>query len=255
MNKVACVTGAASGIGFAIAKALAADGFHIAIVDLRDESEIAGTLKEIAGEKHVYIHADISSSEDRERIAGEIMDNFGRLDLLVNNAGVAPAKRMDILAMIEESYDRVMAINLKGPFFLTQLLSKCMIELVAGQIVTNPKIVNISSMSAYTSSVSRGEYCISKAGVSMMTKLFADRLAEYGINVYELRPGIIRTPMTDTVSARYDELIGEENLLPIRRWGEPEDIAEAVLAIAREAFAYSTGQVFNIDGGFHLRRL
>lgn len=249
MSKVACVTGGASGIGFAIAQELASDGWRVLIADIKAEAD------KLSGEGHAYIAADLSKPEDREIILSEIRDRYGRVDALVNNAGVAPLERMDILEVSEASYDRVMSINLKGPFFLTQIIARYMIELVSSEVVSRPKIINISSISAYTSSTSRPEYCLSKAGVSMMTKLYADRLAEYGINVYEIRPGIIRTPMTDSVQGKYDKLIHEDGLTPIRRWGEPGDIALAVKAILGGAFDYSTGEVFDIDGGFHLRRL
>ena len=253
--RVACVTGAASGIGLAIAKGLAEAGYTVAIVARREESEGQRALDEIGGDGHIYIRADISDADGRKRILETVKSAFGRLDLLVNNAGVAPEKRLDILETSEESYDRVMGINLKGPFFLTQIVSNYMVEQVNLGLVERPRIINISSMSAYTSSVSRGEYCISKAGIGMLTKLFADRLAEYGINVYEIRPGIIRTPMTDAVAAKYDKLILEDGILPIKRWGIPEDVAKAVNAIVAGGFDYSTGEVFNVDGGFHLRRL
>jgi 3-oxoacyl-[acyl-carrier protein] reductase len=174
--------------------------------------------------------------------------------VLVNNAGVAPRQRMDILDVTVESYERVMDTNLKGPFFLTQQIANKMIALLQAGIIDAPKIINISSMSAYTSSPNRGEYCMSKAGMSMMTLLFADRLAEYGINVYEVRPGIIATDMTSVVKEKYDKLIGE-GLTPIKRWGQPEDVAKAVGAIAEGRLDFSPGQVINVDGGFHLRRL
>jgi len=256
MRRAACVTGAASGIGLAITQNLAELDYGVLIADIRDETEGEGILRQLEGKGHIYLQADVSIASDRERILESIKRTFGRLDLLVNNAGVAPIDRgKDILEATEESYDRVMGINLKGPFFLTQLLARYMIELVQAGKVESPKIVNISSISAYTSSTSRGEYCISKAGVSMMTKLFADRLAEHGINVYEIRPGIIRTPMTEPVVEKYDKLILEEGLLPIKRWGRPEDVAAAVKAIVSGGFEYSTGQVFDVDGGFHIRRL
>ncbi len=255
MKQVACVTGAASGIGLAIAKALAGKGYRVAIVDLHNADDMEETLHSFDGDGHTYIQADISNASDRESILNGIKKHCNRLDLLVNNAGVAPKQRMDILEVSEDSYDRVMGINLKGPFFLTQILTSYMIELTKSGIVERPKVVNISSISAYTSSTARPEYCLSKAGISMMTTLYADRLSEYGINVYEIRPGIIKTPMTETVQAKYDKMIFEENLLPINRWGLPEDIAAAVVSVTTGAFDYSTGQVFNVDGGFHLRRL
>ncbi len=256
MRQVALVTGAARGIGRGIAEALAKVQFDLVVDDVV-EPEVAGeTMKVLRdlGAEVLYVKADISKSDDRARLVKECRDHFGRLDLLVNNAGVAPAQRMDILQASEESFDRVLAINLKGPYFLTQMVANWMIEQKQQHPERSPKIVNISSISAYTSSPSRGEYCISKAGVSMMTKLFADRLAEYGINVYEIRPGIIATDMTRAVKEKYDGLIAG-GLTPIARWGLPEDIGKAVAAIASGAFPFSTGEVINVDGGFHLRRL
>ena len=174
---------------------------------------------------------------------------------MVNNAGVGPPKRVDMLEVGTESYDEVMEINLKGPFFLTQRVANEMIRLQSEDKVANPKIINISSISAYTSSPARAEYCISKAGMSMMTTLWADRLAEYGINVYEIRPGIIKTDLTAVVKEKYDDLILHKGLTPIRRWGLPEDIGKAVLAIAENYLPFSTGEVINVDGGFHMHRL
>jgi NAD(P)-dependent dehydrogenase (short-subunit alcohol dehydrogenase family) len=167
---------------------------------------------------------------------------------------MAPRQRSDILQTSEESYNEVMNVNLKGPFFLTQRVANAMIELLEAGVIERPIIVNIGSISTYTSSPNRAEYCISKAGVGMMTALFADRLAEYGINVYEIRPGIIKTDMTSVVQAKYDQLIAE-GLTPIRRWGQPEDIGRAVVAIAEGLLPFSTGEVINVDGGFHLHRL
>ena len=179
------------------------------------------------------------------------LDAFGRIDLLVNNAGVAPTKRADILTRDadETSFDRLININLKGPYFLTQLVANQMVQQASG------RIVNITSVSAYAASVNRGDYCIAKAGLSMMTKLWATRLAEFGINVYEIRPGVIETDMTGPVKAKYDELIFQKDLTPIRRWGKPEDVAKAVVAIATDLLPFSTGEVIDVDGGFHLRRL
>jgi NAD(P)-dependent dehydrogenase (short-subunit alcohol dehydrogenase family) len=182
--------------------------------------------------------------------------HFERLDLLVNNAGIAPLVRVDVLEAGEESFDRVLDVNLKGPFFLTQAAARWMLEQtnVRGAMAPRPKIVNISSVSAYTASLNRAEYCISKAGLSMMTQVFAARLAPQGINVYEIRPGIIATDMTGPVKAKYDQLIAD-GLTPIERWGNPDDVGKAVAALAQDLFPFSTGEVLNVDGGFHLRRL
>ena len=211
-------------------------------------------LVEAAGGTGLVVQADVARAGDRERLVTRTLERFGRIDLLVNNAGVAPRRRVDILETTEASYDEVMAVNLKGPFFLTQRVARVMIELLQAGAIREPKIVNIGSISAYTSSPSRGEYCISKAGLAMVTALFADRLAEHGIHVYEIRPGITATDMTSVVKERYDRLIAE-GLTPIRRWGTPEDVARAVVAIAEGYLPFSTGEVINVDGGFHLRRL
>jgi NAD(P)-dependent dehydrogenase (short-subunit alcohol dehydrogenase family) len=200
------------------------------------------------------MQANIAEAADRQRLIDEIVPKFGRIDLLVNNAGMAPRQRLDILETSEISYDEVMTVNLKGPFFLTQQVARVMIEQLQQGVITAPRIVNIGSISAYTSSPNRGEYCLSKAGMSMMTALFADRLAEYGINVYEIRPGVIATDMTSGVKEKYDRLI-DEGLTPIRRWGQPDDIGRAVVAIAEGYLPFSTGEVINVDGGFHLHRL
>ncbi|NMA94840.1 MAG: 3-ketoacyl-ACP reductase [Clostridiales bacterium] len=255
-QKVAIITGAGRGIGNAIAGQLASEGYATAILDILDEADIKENLDEIKkhGSPSIYFKGDLSCPEDREGLLEKVMDEFGRVDVLVNNAGVAPKVRMDILETTEESLDFVLGINLKGTFLLTQLVANKMIEMLDKVDGIRPKIVNISSMSAYTSSPSRGEYCISKAGVSMITLLFADRLAEYGINVYEVRPGIIYTDMTKVVKDKYDELIGE-GLTPIKRWGYPEDIANAVSVFCSDKLAFSTGEVINVDGGFHIRRL
>ncbi len=186
-----------------------------------------------------------------------VLSNYGHIDLLVNNAGVAPQVRADLLEASEESFDRLIGINLKGPYFLTQLVAKQMIEQMRNGDVGffgPPRIITISSVSAYTASTNRGDYCISKAGLSMMTALFAARLAEYGINVYEVRPGIIATDMTAGVKEKYDRLV-EQGAWPIKRWGQPEDVGRAVAAIARGDLPFSTGEVINVDGGFHLRML
>ena len=202
-----------------------------------------------------YFKCDISKAEDREALANYVDEKFGRLDLLVNNAGVACKVRLDILETTEESFDRVVGINTKGTFFMCQTFANLMIKyLDKGMEDYIPRIVNIASNSSYTSSVSRGEYCISKAGVSMITTLFADKLAEYGIPVFEVRPGIIKTPMTEVVTAKYDKLIAE-GITPIKRWGTPEDVAKCVVAAASGLLDFGTGTVLNADGGFHIRRL
>ena len=251
MKKTAIVTGASRGIGRAISLKLASDGFIVIAAARADEEKAADYIRELKAisPESVYVPTDISSEAARKNLVDTAFRLFGRLDILVNNAGVAPLVRNDILEMDEESMDRLLNINLKGTFFLTQYAANKMIENNCGEA-----IVNVTSMSAYTASVSRGEYCISKAGLAMATELFAVRLAEYGINVYEIRPGIIRTDMTATVTEKYEKMIAE-GLLPIARMGVPEDIAKAVSALASGALPYSTGEVINIDGGFHIRTL
>ena len=255
-DQAALVTGAGRGIGRGIALALAEKGWNI-VVNYRSNAQAASETVEMvkqAGGDGLAVQANIAEAADREQLVDETVGNFGRIDLLVNNAGMAPRARTDILEVSEESYDEVMAVNLKGPFFLTQTVASTMVEQKQLGLIDAPKIINIGSLSSYTSSPSRPEYCLSKAGLSMMTALYADRLAEYGINVYEIRPGIIETDMTSVVKEKYDTLIGE-GLTPIRRWGQPDDIARAVVAIAEGLFPFSTGEIINVDGGFHLRRL
>ena len=198
--------------------------------------------------------SDITKAADREALNQAVLEKYGRIDMLVNNAGIGPRVRMDMLEMSEESMRQVLEVNLYGTFFLTQLTAKTMLKLIADGAMEKGRIVNISSISAYASSTSRAEYCVSKAAVSMMTTLYADRLAEEKINVYEIRPGIIKTPLTEIVSDKYDQLIAE-GVTPIKRWGYPEDIGLAIAAIASDFFPFSTGQVFNVDGGFHIQRL
>ncbi|MBR4863333.1 MAG: 3-ketoacyl-ACP reductase [Oscillospiraceae bacterium] len=239
--KTAIVTGAASGIGLAIAKKFAENGYQVYGMSRRETGP--------SFENFTYISGDISNTADRERLVAAA----GKVDVLVNSAGVAPKVRADLLDMTEESYDYCMDINTRGAFFLTQLVAKKMLE---NEEINGIRgyICSVSSISAYTSSVNRGEYCISKAGLSMVTQLFADRLAEYGIPVNEVRPGIIATDMTSKVQGKYDDLIAG-GLLPISRWGQPEDIAAAVWTLCNGSLPYMTGQVINTDGGFHLRRL
>ncbi|MCK4601530.1 MAG: 3-ketoacyl-ACP reductase [Phycisphaerae bacterium] len=259
----AIVTGASRGIGKAIAVELAGLGWDVVISHFdftpagqADETAGIETQKEIVAMnvRCAAIRADVGETADRVRLIELARVEFGRCDMLINNAGVAPSKRIDLLEATEESFDRVLRINLKGPYFLTQAVANWMIEQGRQHPRRRGRIVNIGSISAYTSSPARGEYCISKAGVGMMTALYADRLAEYGIGVFEIRPGIIATDMTSAVKDKYDKLIAE-GLTPIKRWGRPEDVANAVGAIARGRLDFSTGQVVNVDGGFQLRRL
>lgn len=260
---VAIVTGASRGIGKGIAIALASldydvigTHFDFTAKGEPDESRANQTQKEIreSGVGCEIVRADVSSAGDRKSLIDLAKSKFGRCDMLVNNAGVAPSKRMDILEATEGSYDRVTGINLKGPYFLTQLVANWMIEQRRQHPQRAFRIVNVSSISSYTSSPARGEYCISKAGVSMMTKLYADRLAEYNIGVFEVSPGIIATDMTSTVKDKYDKMIAE-GLTPIQRWGRPEDVAKAVTAVAEGRLDFCIGTVIHVDGGFHLRRL
>lgn len=256
---VSLVTGAGRGIGRGIAVELAGLGHAVAINYAGNRTAAEECLRLVcqAGGEGMIVRADVSSAADRKRLARETLDRYGRIDLLVNNAGVAPAVRADLLEATEESFDRLLDINLKGPYFLTQLVARRMIEQVKRgetSAVGPPRIVTITSISAYTASVNRGDYCVAKAGLSMMTALFAARLAEFGINVYEVRPGVIATDMTEGVKEKYDRLI-EQGVWPIRRWGQPEDIGRAVAAIARGDLPFSTGEVINVDGGFHLRTL
>lgn len=245
MKKIALVTGVASGIGRACAEKLIKEGYAVVGMSRRSvmENPPEGDF--------LYVPGDISVTQDRQKFVDAALETYGRIDVLVNVAGVAPKVRTDLLTMTEESYDYVMNINTRGTLFLTQLAANAMLK---NEGEKKGAIVNISSMSAYTSSVNRGEYCISKAGVSMITKLFADRLAEYGIPVNEVRPGIIATDMTSKVQGKYDALI-DGGLLPIKRWGKPEDIAQAVWALCSGDLPYVTGQSLDVDGGFHIRRL
>ena len=247
--KIAWVTGSSRGIGRGIADLLSEKGWTVVYSGTRD------ARPEDLPPERAYTACDISRPQDRERALSWIVEQYHRIDLLVNNAGVAPLVRRDILEMTEESFDRVMGINLKGTLFLSQAVAREMLrERDAGLQAWTPRIVNIGSMSAYTSSPSRGEYCISKAGVGMVTRLLADRLAGEGIPVFEVRPGIIDTDMTKVVHEKYEHMI-QEGLLPVRRFGKPEDVAKMVYACASGWLDYSAGQVLDADGGFQLRRL
>jgi NAD(P)-dependent dehydrogenase (short-subunit alcohol dehydrogenase family) len=259
-EKVAIVTGASRGIGRGIALALGELKWKVVVNYASNADAAQEVVAAIAakGGKGLAVQGDVSVAANRERLVDETLANFARIDLLVNNAGVAPNVRADILEAGEESFDRLININLKGPYFLTQRVAREMVkwkaEAAKGDVDYTPAIVTISSISAYTASVNRGDYCIAKSGLAMMTALYAARLAEYGINVYEIRPGIIETDMTGAVKAKYDKLIAE-GLTPIPRWGRPDDVARAVAAIAQGLFPFSTGEILNVDGGFHMRRL
>jgi 3-oxoacyl-[acyl-carrier protein] reductase len=256
---VALVTGASRGIGRAVAVELVRIGFDVAVNYVKNQpaAEETRTLATAAraGANVEIVAGDIGERDDRARLLAFVRERFGRLDVLVNNAGVAPSERADILDATEESFDSIIRVNLKGPYFLTQAAARWMIEqrTTLGESY-RPAVVNVSSVSAFAASVNRGDYCLSKAGVAMATQLFAARLADHGIGVYEVRPGIIATDMTAAVKAKYDALFAE-GITPIKRWGTPEDVARAVGAIAQGSFPYSTGEVFNVDGGFHIRRL
>lgn len=249
--KSAIVTGGSRGIGAGICAALAQAGYDVVInyaTNLEAVKKVARQVESF-GRQALPLQADISQPADRARLVEAAVASFGKIDLLVNNAGVAPTERADILKAGEESFDRVIGVNLKGPYFLTQLVAR---DMIARKVPG--KILNITSISAYTASTNRGDYCISKAGLSMTTKLWAARLAEHGINVYEIRPGIILTDMSAAAKEKYDKLIGHR-LTPIARWGTADDVAKAVVAIATELLPFSTGEVINVDGGFHLRSL
>ena len=289
MNPVALITGASRGIGRGIALELAPLGWDLVVNYAGNEAAAQQTAADCVARardarrtiRAEPCRADIAQAADRQGLLEFTRRTFGRIDLLVNNAGVAPNVRADILEASEESFDRLMAINVKGPYFLTQAVAKWMLETAPepsldrltadhlaeqldgpGEAAPNagpptrlrPKIVTVSSISAYTASVNRGDYCLSKAALSMLTPLFASRLADAGINVYEIRPGVIATDMTGPVKTKYDALIAD-GLTPIPRWGRPEDVGRAVAAIAQDLLPFSTGEVINVDGGFHLRRL
>ncbi len=244
---VAVITGGTKGIGLGIAKELLKEGVSV-ILTARNESAELNELKNRYSEKVTFVPCDISDDNDVENLVSFAEKNFGKIDLLVNNAGVAPKERKDILEITGDDFDYVLDINLKGTFFVTQKFVPLLIK------NKKSRIVNISSMSAYTASVNRGEYCISKAGISMITKLFAARLAEFGVSVLEIRPGIIETDMTAKVKEKYEKLI-DEGITPIKRMGNPEDIGKCVSAIAKGNFDFCTGTVIDCDGGFNVRSL
>jgi len=243
MKRVALVTGGARGIGLGISKALAREGFDLAVCGVRPPDQAAEAVPGA-----LYVQADVGDRAARARLLEAVRQRFGRLDVLVNNAGITSLGRMDILEATEESYDRVMATNLKGPYFLTQAAAKWMIEQKKGCVIF------ITSISAVMATPNRGDYCLSKAGLAMATQLWAARLGEFGIPVYEVRPGIIKSDMTAPVTAKYDKLIAE-GLTVEPRWGEPDDVGRAVVTLVRGDVPYATGQVLTVDGGLTIRRL
>ena len=256
MKKVTLVTGGSRGIGLGIATQLAANGFDLAINGMRPAEDVEDTIKKLKkyGNNVVYCRGNIALSAERENILNEVKKYYQRLDILVNNAGMAPRQRNDILEATEENYDEVMNTNLKGSYFLMQKTANWMIEQKKKDNTFNGCIINISSMSATVASVNRGEYCLSKAGLSMATQLFAVRLGAFNIPVFEVRPGIILTDMTAGVKEKYDKMINE-GLCVQQRWGEPEDVGKVVAALAKGDFMYSTGQVIMVDGGLTIPRL
>ena len=255
-RRVALVTGGSRGIGYGCAMHLAEAGFDLAINGVKPESEAADALQRIrdTGVQVVYCRGNIADKKDRDAILARVKGHFQGLHVLVNDAGVAPKERLDILETTEESFDFVVDINLRGSFFLTQAAANWMIAQKQTDADYQGCIINISSISATVASVNRGEYCISKAGLSMITKLFATRLGEHGLPVYEVQPGVIRTDMTAGVTEKYDQLFAE-GLCVTPRWGLPEDIGKAVASLATGQFPYSTGQVVMVDGGLTLPRL
>ncbi|MEI9918367.1 MAG: 3-ketoacyl-ACP reductase [Bacteroidota bacterium] len=250
MKKTALITGGSRGIGFGIATHLAKAGFTLAINGVRDESQVDLSSFTDA----IYVRGNIASSPDRKNIIDSVRQHFGQLNLLVNNAGMAPRERRDILEATEESFDEVVSTNLKGTYFLTQLAANWMIEQKKSNPQFDAMIINVSSISATVASINRGEYCISKAGISMATQLFATRLGEFNIPVFEVRPGVIDTDMTSGAKAKYDKLISE-GLTIQKRWGFPDDVGKVVAALTTGGFAYSTGQVIMVDGGLTIPRL
>jgi NAD(P)-dependent dehydrogenase (short-subunit alcohol dehydrogenase family) len=256
VSRVALVTGGARGIGFGISTALARDGFDLAICGQRAESEVEEPMAALRalGREVLYVSADISDDAARARLVGEVRERFGRLDVLVNNAGVAPRERRDMLEMTGESFDWVLDVNLRGPFFLTQQVANWMVDQRRADGGFAATIVYVTSISSTVASTNRAEYCISKAGLSMAAQTWAVRLAEFGIPVFEVRPGVIRTDMTSGVHAKYDQLISEGLMLQ-PRWGTPDDVGRAVAMLARGELSYSTGQVIMVDGGMLVDRL
>lgn len=256
MKKVALITGGTRGIGLGISKQLALLGYDLALNGVRDESQVKTVLQDMhqLGVEVIYCRGNLGDKTDRIKILEKVKNKFDRLDVLVNNAGIAPRERKDILETSENSFDEVLNINLKGPYFLTQAVANWMIGQKKEDAGFKGCIINVSSISATVASINRGEYCISKAGIAMMSKLFAVRLGEYDIPVFEIRPGVIETDMTSGVKEKYDELI-EKGLCVQKRWGIPDDVGKVVSALVNNNFPYSTGDVFMVDGGMTISRL
>ncbi len=253
---VALVTGSSRGIGRGIALGLGQNGYAVVVNYFRSPAAAEQVVADIesAGGQALAVRGDVGSADDRAGLVGQTCDRFGRLDVFVNNAGITSQGRKDLLDATEESWDVVFDTNLKGPFFLAQLAANRMIAAIKAGEITRGTIINVSSISAYTVSTNRADYCMAKAAMGMMTLLLADRLAEEQIRVYEVCPGVVESDMTAPVKGKYDKLIAE-GLTPIRRWGTPEDVARAVVALSTDAFPFSTGDRINVDGGFHIRRL
>ena len=259
MSGVSLITGASRGIGRGIALALARAGRHDLVVNYAANEIAARECQELCAEagggkvRVEIVQGDVSQAADRAQIIDFVRERFGRLDLLVNNAGITSPGRADILEATEASFDTVIGVNLRGPYFLTQRAARLIIDSAPIDGLQRA-VINVSSISAFAVSTNRGDYCITKAGIGMMTKLWAVRLAEFGIGVFEIQPGVIESDMTGPVKAKYDTLFAQ-GFAPINRWGQPDDVGRAVTAVALGHFPYSTGQVFNVDGGFHLRSL
>lgn len=256
MNDIALITGGTRGIGLGIAEALAEEGYDLALCGRRETETVEETLENLRGRgvEVLYLSCDIGGSNARERLVEGVRSHYGRLNVLVNNAGVAPRERRDLLDATEESFDRVLGINLKGPYFLTQHVANWMVEQQEDDASFEGCVINVTSISSTVASTNRGEYCISKAGLTMATKLWAVRLSEFDIPVYEVRPGIVDTDMTSGAEDKYDRLI-EEGLMLQDRWGQPEDVGKASAMLARGDLPYSTGQVIMVDGGMTVDRL
>ena len=256
MNKIAFITGGTRGIGFGVALALGKAGFDLAVNGMRNEGDVTDALEELRnlGVNVAYFQGNVAVREDRQAMLDKILSNFGAVNVLVNNAGIAPRERADILHAKEEIWDEVMEINLKGPYFLTQLFANYFVEKKLENPLFEASIINISSISAFVASVNRGEYCISKAGIAMATKLWATRLGEYDIPVYEIQPGIIKTDMTAGVVEKYDKLF-QEGISLQRRWGLPDDVGKVAAMLAQGNMPYATGQAIKVDGGLHIQRL